>query len=292
MMSDGLAGAVMDALPDATAVVDPDGTMVAVNRAWLMFAMDNGGQPESTGVGVNYFDLCARAAAAGCQDAQRAADGLRAVLTGHTVHSEMEYPCPSPAVNRWFLLRITPLAGDVTGAVMSHVNITRRKMAEQALAHEAAHDPLTGLANRGLFADRLTAALTGRRSQVTTTQVGLMFLDADGFKQINDSYGHAAGDEALLTIGHRLRSHVRPQDTVARLGGDEFAVTAPRISAAGLDGLSGRVRSALAQPHLIHGHLVPVPVSIGIHLAEPGESADLALREADRAMYAAKRRTR
>ena len=167
MMSDGLAGAVMDALPDATAVVDPDGTMVAVNRAWLMFAMDNGGQPESTGVGVNYFDLCARSVAAGCEDAQRAADGLRAVLAGYTVHSEVEYPCPSPAVNRWFLLRITPLAGDVTGAVMSHVNITRRKMAEQELAHEAAHDPLTGLANRGLFADRLTAALTGRRSQVT-----------------------------------------------------------------------------------------------------------------------------
>jgi len=291
MMSDGLAGAVMDALPDATAVVDPDGTMVAVNRAWLMFAMDNGGQPESTGVGVNYFDLCARSAAAGCQDAQRAADGLRAVLAGRTVHREVEYPCPSPAVNRWFLLRITPLAGDVTGAVMSHVNITRRKMAEQALAHEAAHDPLTGLANRGLFADRLTAALTGRRSQVAA-QVGVMFLDADGFKQINDTYGHEAGDEALLTIGHRLRSHVRPQDTVARLGGDEFAVTAPRISATGLDGLSGRVRAALSQPHLIHGHLVPVPVSIGTHLAAPGESADAALREADRAMYAAKRRSR
>ncbi|MGH3067840.1 MAG: diguanylate cyclase domain-containing protein [Streptosporangiaceae bacterium] len=292
MMSDGLAQAVLDALPDATAVVDPGATIVAVNRAWLMFAMDNGGQPESTGVGVNYFDLCARSAAAGCQDAQRAADGLRAVLAGHTVHSEAEYPCPSPAVNRWFLLRITPLEGDVTGAVMSHFNITRRKMAEQTLAHEAAHDPLTGLANRGLFADRLTAALTGRRNQVSGTQVGLMFLDADGFRQINDTYGHEAGDEALLTIGHRLRSHVRAQDTVARLGGDEFAVTAPRISAAGLDGLSGRVRSALGQPHLIHGHLVPVPVSIGIHLTAPGESADTALREAGRAMYAAKRRAR
>ena len=218
MMSDGLARAVLDALPDATAVVDPDGTIVAVNRAWLMFAMDNGGQPETTGVGVNYFDLCARSAAAGCPDAERAADGLRAVLGGYTVHSEVEYPCPSPAVNRWFLLRITPLEGDVTGAVMSHVNITRRKMAEQTLAHEAAHDPLTGLANRGLFADRLTAALTGRRSQVTGTQVGLMFLDADGFKQINDTYGHEAGDEALLTIGHRLRSHVRPQDTVGPAG--------------------------------------------------------------------------
>jgi diguanylate cyclase (GGDEF)-like protein len=291
MMSDGLARAVLDALPDATAVLDPAGTITAVNQAWLMFALDNGGQPESTGVGVNYFDLCERSAAAGSQDAQRAADALQEVLAGDTVHGELEYPCPSPAVNRWFLLRITPLGGDVQGAVTSHVNITRRKMAEQTLAHEAAHDPLTGLANPSLFADRLNAALTGRRSQAGT-QVGLMYLDADGFKQVNDTYGHDAGDEALLTIGHRLRSHVRPQDTVARLGGDRFAVSAPRISAAGLDGLSGRVSAALSQPHLIHGHLVPVPVSIGIHLAELGESADTALREADRARYAAKRRTR
>ncbi len=292
MMSDNLARAVLDALPDATAVVDPAGTIVDVNQAWLMFAVDNGGQPESTGPGVNYLDLCARSAASGCQDAARAADGLRAVLAGHTVHAELEYPCPSPAVNRWFLLRITPLGGELHGAVTSHVNITRRKMAEQELAYQAAHDPLTGLANRSLFANRLKTALTSRRGPTTGTQVGLMYLDADGFKQINDAFGHDAGDEALLTIGHRLRSHVRPQDTVARLGGDEFAVTAPRISASGLDGLCGRVTAALSQPHLIHGHLVPVPVSIGVHLAAPGESADTALRQADQAMYVAKRRTR
>jgi diguanylate cyclase (GGDEF)-like protein len=291
MMSDGLTRAVLDALPDATAVLDTAGTIVDVNQAWLMFAVDNGGQPESTGAGVNYLDLCARSAASGCQDAARAADGLRAVLAGHTVHSELEYPCPSPAVNRWFLLRITPLGGDLGGAMTSHVNITRRKMAEQELAHQAAHDPLTGLANRSLFANRLKTALTSRRDPAGS-QVGLMYLDADGLKQINDAFGHDAGDEALLTIGHRLRSHVRPQDTVARLGGDEFAVTAPRISADGLDGLCGRVSTALSQPHLIHGHLVPVPVSIGVHLAPPGESADTALRQADQAMYVAKRRSR
>ena len=292
MTSDGLARAVLDALPDATAVLDRAGTIMDVNQTWTMFAVDNGGQPESTGVGVNYLDLCTRSAEAGCQDARRAADGLRAVLAGDAVQRELEYPCPSPAVNRWFLLRITPLGGDLAGAVTSHVNITRRKMAEQTLAHQAAHDSLTGLANRSLFADRLTSALTGRRSQASSTQVGLMYLDADGFKQINDTYGHDAGDEALLTIGHRLRSHVRPQDTVARLAGDEFAVVAPRISADGLDGLVGRVSTALSQPHLIHGHLVSVPVSIGSYLAAPGEASDTALRQADRAMYAAKRRTR
>ena len=292
MSSDGLARAVLDALPDATAVLDRAGVIVDVNHAWTMFAVDNGGQPESTGVGVNYLDLCVRSAKTGCEDARRAAGCLRAVLAGDAVQSELEYPCPSPAVNRWFLLRMMRLGGDLPGAVASHVNITRRKMAEQALAHQAAHDSLTGLANRSLFADRLTSALTGRRRQASGTQVGLMYLDADGFKQINDTYGHDAGDEALLTIGHRLRSHVRPQDTVARLAGDEFAVVAPRISADGLDGLVGRVGTALGQPHHIHGHLVSVPVSIGSYLAAPGEAPDTALRQADQAMYVAKRRTR
>src|ERR1039458_5365154 len=128
MMSDGLARAVLDALPDATAVLDPTGVIVDVNQAWLMFALDNGGQPESTGIGVNYLDLCAQSAASGCEDARRAGEGLRAVLAGRTVHSELEYPCPSPAVNRWFLLSITPLGADLRGAVTSHAHITRRKM--------------------------------------------------------------------------------------------------------------------------------------------------------------------
>ncbi len=118
-----------------------------------------------------------------------------------------------------------------------------------------------------------------------------MYLDADRFKQINDTYGHDAGDEVLLTIGHRLRSHVRPQDTVARLSGDEFAVTAPRISPTGWTAVrAGRRRAepAASDPRAAG----PVPVSIGSHLATPGESADTALRQADQAMYAAKRRTR
>jgi diguanylate cyclase (GGDEF)-like protein len=254
-----------------------------------MFGLDNGGRPKDTGTGVNYLEVCARSAAAGCEDAKLAAAGLVAVLDGETVHSELEYACPSPAANRWFLFRVSPLRGGTGGAVVSHVNITRRKMAEQALAYEAAHDPLTGLANRSLFEERLTAALARRRDRTTGNQVGLLFLDVDGFKQINDTYGHDAGDEVLLTIGHRLRSNVRPQDTVARLGGDEFAVAAPRITAGALDGLVARIAAALQEPYLVHGCLLPVPVSIGIHLATPGDPADAVLRRADQAMYAVKR---
>ena len=179
MGSDGLARALLDALPDSTAVLDHSGDILAVNRAWQMFAVDNGGRTGATGVGMNYLELCERSAADGCADAAAAAAGLRAVLDGAAVYRELEYACPSPAVDRWFLLRITPLTGDKTGAVASHVNITRRKLAERELACRAATDPLTGLANRGLLRIRLDSALARRPELVASLQVGVLYLAVD-----------------------------------------------------------------------------------------------------------------
>ncbi len=283
-----VADAVLDALPDATAVLSADGNIVAVNHAWRMFALDNGGSATTTGVGVNYLNVCERAAAAGCSDAELVSLGLREVLDGKTVESEHEYPCPSPAAGRWFLLRATHLAGPRPGALVAHVNITRRKAAELTLAHEASHDPLTGLANRTLFGKRLSAALTARRGRSSQPDVGLLFLDLDKFKPVNDNHGHSAGDEILLTTAHRLRAAARPQDTIGRLGGDEFAIIAPRITRMGLESLAARITATLAEAHLIHGHSIQVPASVGTHLAAPGETAASALHHADQAMYANK----
>jgi diguanylate cyclase (GGDEF)-like protein len=280
---------VLDALPDAVAVLDAAGYIVAVNHAWRMFALDNDGSPAATGVGVNYLDVCARAAAAGSEDARAAAAGLRAVLAGQTVESELEYPCPSPAANRWFLLRMTPLGGPVPGAVMSHVNITRRKMAEQAAAWQAAHDPLTGLANRELLTERISAALTGRGGRAVGRTVGVLYLDLDRFRQINDTYGHDAGDEVLLTTAYRLRGEAGPQDCVARLGGAEFAIAVPGVTADGLAALAERITGALAEPHLIHGNSIRIPTNVGTHLAAPGEQVRNALQHWDAGMYTVKR---
>src|SRR5664280_2247531 len=157
-----LAAEVVEALPDITAVVDASGTIITVNRAWRMFALDNGGRPETTGVGVNYLDVCERAAAAGCPEAADVVTGLEAVLTGQTTERDREYPCPSPEVARWFNSRIVPLSGATRGAVVSHINISRRKASERQLEYRASHDPLTGLANRLLFTDRLKEALCHR----------------------------------------------------------------------------------------------------------------------------------
>ena len=287
--TEGFARSVLDALPDATAVLDSTGTIVGVNRTWRAFCADNGGRPAETGPGMNYLEMCDRSAAAGCGDAVVAAAGLRAVLAGEIVQSELEYPCPSPTANRWFLLRGTVLTGPVPGVVVSHVNITRRKTAEEEVAHKAAHDPLTGLANRTLLTARLTTALTARPGRSADPDVGVLYLDLDGFKSINDTYGHQAGDEVLLTTAYRIRAQVRSQDTIARLGGDEFVVVANRITAHGLASLARRVTRALTEPHLVFGNPEVVPASVGSHLATAGDRAGHALHRADQAMYAVKR---
>ena len=280
--------AVLDALPDATAVLDRSGTIVAVNAAWRTFALDNGGLPGATGVGVSYLEVCDRAAAAGCLDAAEVLIGLRSVLAGETVESDQEYPCPSPLVGRWFTSRITPIGGPIGGALASHVNISRRKKSELEFAHQASHDPLTGLANRVLFAEKLAEALTESPGRRRVPDVGLLYIDLDRFKPINDSYGHEAGDEVLQVVAHRLCTQVRPQDTVGRLGGDEFAVCAPRVDTAALSALAGRIDRALAEPHRVHGRSVVVKGNIGVYLGAAGDAAAEALESADQAMYAIK----
>jgi diguanylate cyclase (GGDEF)-like protein len=283
-----LAAAVLDALPDATAVLDSSGTIIAVNRAWQLFAVDNGGDEDSTGVGVNYLEICDRASV-GCKDAFLAARGIRHVLAGEMVQSDLEYPCPSPLADRWFLLRVTRLAGRGSGLVASHVNITRRKRVEQALEHEAAHDPLTGLANRTLFTSRLLAALTTRSGRSPKPDVGVLYIDLDQFKQINDAYGHEAGDEVLIVAAKRLSSRCRSQDTVARLGGDEFAIITPRTSARSLEALVMRLSRAFDEPLLVHGEYRRIGCSIGTHLAAAGELVAEVMSKADMAMFEIKR---
>ncbi len=279
-----LAAAVLEVTPDATAVLDEHGTIVAINRSWRMFALDNGGTEASIGVGVNYLQVCERAARNGCAEAGQVYADLSAVLAGQYREAELEYPCPSPAIGRWFLLRISRLSGLTSGAVVSHVNITRRKMAEDELAHGASHDPLTGLANRTLLNARLTKALARPRDGVGT---GVLVLDLDEFKAVNDTYGHAAGDEVLQTVAHRLRGLVRPGDTIGRLGGDEFAVVIPGTGRPRIIELTAAIRASLARPHRIYGRSVTVGASVGSHLAV-GDNPEEAMHTADIAMYAAK----
>jgi diguanylate cyclase (GGDEF)-like protein len=158
---------------------------------------------------------------------------------------------------------------------------------ERQLQHLAFHDPLTGLANRQLFYERLSHAVGTRGDQA----VGVLFIDLDGFKEINDARGHQAGDTVLRVVAERLQAGVRGIDTAARFGGDEFAVLLESLAdAAAARSAAERIIADVQQPIDITGIPVTVSVSIGIAVHEPGEtgSADDVLRDADAAMYAAK----
>ncbi len=166
-------------------------------------------------------------------------------------------------------------------------DVSARKRMEQALERQAFRDDLTGLANRVLFRDRLRHALE-RRSRVGA-QVAVLLLDLDGFKRVNDSLGHAAGDQLLRVIGDRIQNSVRSGETVARLGGDEFAIVLEMMrSDDEPQHLAERLLTNIAAPVDLSGREVAVNVSIGIAVAEPGEDDDTLLRNADAAMYAAK----
>jgi diguanylate cyclase (GGDEF)-like protein len=157
--------------------------------------------------------------------------------------------------------------------------------------HQATHDSLTGLPNRRLFGERLSGALAAASP---SGAVGVLFCDLDRFKAVNDTLGHAAGDELLRQVSARLRAAVRPGDTVGRLSGDEFAVLLPRLgSAADAEAVVARVAAAFDEPFRLDGTPVTVGTSTGVAVhAGGGGSAEDLLREADAAMYRHKRRDR
>jgi diguanylate cyclase (GGDEF)-like protein/PAS domain S-box-containing protein len=202
---------------------------------------------------------------------------------------------------RWLSRLITPFARDDDGTVRQLLgvarDITEIVEVEQQLTEAALHDPLTGLPNRRLLSDRLESAL---RRATTDAAVVVLFCDLDGFKQVNDSGGHAAGDAVLTATAARLRNLLRPQDTVARVGGDEFVVVLDPLPMRVHGGATGdapetrarsmvrRITSALGDPVEVAGIPYRVTVSIGVTYARPGDGVEDTLRDADSAMYRAK----
>jgi diguanylate cyclase (GGDEF)-like protein len=163
-----------------------------------------------------------------------------------------------------------------------------RKSSELELAHQALHDPLTGLPNRALFLDRLGVALD--RSRRTKSPIAVVFLDVDDFKAVNDSLGHAAGDTLLIGLAARLQEMLRPMDTVARLGGDEFTFLFEQLSSEREAALiAERIGHTTSRPIALDDGEASITVSIGITMVtDPSVSVDRVMRDADTAMYRAK----
>jgi diguanylate cyclase (GGDEF)-like protein/PAS domain S-box-containing protein len=237
----------------------------------------------------------------GLPDARLHGDGFarfvhpddQAAVAAAAEHGEL-HPIEFRVLNRFDEIRhleahVTDLRADrhVRGVVLNARDITERVRLEQELTHQAFHDALTGLANRALFRDRLDQALA--RSARSLEPLAVLLVDLDGFKQINDSLGHDAGDEVIQTVAARFAAAGRSSDTVARFGGDEFAVLLEGAGEPQAVGVADRLMERLTEAVSVSGRELALGASIGIvlHPGGPGDSDDL-IREADVAMYAAK----
>jgi diguanylate cyclase (GGDEF)-like protein/PAS domain S-box-containing protein len=187
----------------------------------------------------------------------------------------------------WATVTLAELPGSPRQALVEVVDVTAQKQAEADLSYRASHDPLTGLANRRLAMDTLRRALN--RLAFTKGAVGVLYVDVDRFKVVNDTLGHDTGDVVLQEVAERLTGVVRGPDTVARLGGDEFVVICNLPRGRDVKVIAQRIRTAMSEPITVIDNQIEVTVSVGVATtANPSASPAQLLKNADTAMYAAK----
>jgi diguanylate cyclase (GGDEF)-like protein/PAS domain S-box-containing protein len=266
----------------ATMVTDREGRILAVNDAFSALT----GWPAAEAVGRS-----PRILSSGRQDADFY-EGMWAALEteGHW-RGELWNRRKGGEVFPEHLTidAVRDAAGSITHFVGIFADISERKQREARLTYLAFHDPLTGLPNRSLCEDRAERAISLARRRAG--QIGVLMIDLDGFKKVNDSLGHDCGDLILKAAGERLRACLRDSDTVARWGGDEFVVILPTVdSAAGVRETGLRMLSALRRPYVLAGDEIKLGGSIGAALFPgDGEDAEEIFACADRAMYGVKR---
>jgi diguanylate cyclase (GGDEF)-like protein/PAS domain S-box-containing protein len=284
----GLRAAAFDRVGACAAVLDADGVIVDTNHAWRLFAQLNDGSSDTTGVGINYLDVCDRASAAGGTVSAEVAAGLRQILRGERIRIDAEYPCPSPTEDRWFLVQASALPEcEGAGAVVFHTDITARKQLTDQLGVLADHDALTGLPNRRAAGRYLDEQL--RLARNVGRSVWALFIDLDEFKQVNDTWGHHVGDELLVKVGMRIRPALRADDFVSRFGGDEYVVICPGVDHLHVLALADRLRTVMSAPFQIGDAEVFGRISVGVAESDDSSTPESMFRAADAEMYADKR---
>lgn len=262
-----------------------DGTVLRVNRSTCSLLA----RASHDVVGSSIDDLLPH------EDSVMGDETTRRLLAGEidTAPLKRRFDLPDGSV-AWTALALSLIPGAESGSnfIVGQIDdITERHALEAQLAHQATHDPLTGLPNRALFMDRLEVVLARRTRDGATPAV--MFVDLDHFKSINDQWGHVAGDDVLATVAERFRRALRASDTVARYGGDEFTVLCEDVDQEQVLAVAQKLCSALTSPVTLADGEAVVGVSIGVVLADDLEDTAASLvREADGAMYDAKQEGR
>lgn len=276
--------ALIDMLPHGVAIIDGSGVVEATNQRWSWAGSD--GDPVIVPVRT---DLLARLRGEGeppSAVAEHIADGLGRLLDGRGTSFQVQYQLAGLDEPRWFLLAAERLPEG--GVVITRTETTVHHGVNEVLAELAFHDDLTGLPNRGLLLDRVRMALI--RAQRLALRPLVLFTDLDGFKAVNDRYGHEAGDAVLVEVAARLTSAVREGDTCGRWGGDEFILVVELGGGGAAQRVIDRVVDAMSEPFTLpDGRQVHVGLSIGAVVASGTERVESLIALADQAMYRSKR---
>jgi len=275
--ADATRAVMFDHAPIGVAVLDEDGVIVEHNPALshvLGYGHSLAGRPLQQ---LMHSD-----------DVDRDADLREQLLAGELPFYQVQKRLVhSNGAIIWARLTVSHAPTDVSSVVVQVEDVTEVRRAKDLLERRALYDHLTGLANRTLLLDRLKVALDVHEHRNTT--VGVIYLDMDHFKIVNDSFGHEAGDSMLLELANRIQASVRSGDTLARLGGDEFVVVLENVAnQAAAEGLLAAISEGVQVPIQVEGHEVMPTVSAGLAMAEPGIDAERLIRNADIAAYNAK----
>lgn len=272
---------LIDTIPNPIFFKDVDGIIRGCNKAFETFT----NKPKSELVGQSDAQIMSG------EFAQRCKESDYNLLSAPGIDSFEEQVSFDEEETRYVLVykaSYTNLFGEVDGLVGVIIDITERKRAEERAKRLALYDELTELPNRRLFFERLSRAIS--RAQRNHYFVAIMYVDLNGFKPINDTYGHEAGDEVLREIGKRFVHHIRMADTAARIGGDEFGIILPDLDRTdGVIKVAEKIAASIQEPIPYDGNSLSVVASIGISTyPTDGKQMDELVNMADKAMYIAK----
>jgi diguanylate cyclase (GGDEF)-like protein len=272
---------VFDALPSPAAIIGPDGRVIRINGEWLKALGD---RPDLCDVGAPYAQSWPRPD--GGVVLHRA---LTALFDGEIERFECEQSLDVDDDVHTVLIQMRALTDRPDHAVLVvQVDISVERDNDEQLMYQATHDPLTGVANRSLLYHRLTQVI--ERAKRFGDEYALLYLDLDRFKDVNDRYGHAAGDELLRTVAQRWHEEMRATDLLARVGGDEFVVLMERVTDEDEPRkLADRLAAAAAEPVSVGKKPLVTMVSVGIATATGLQTVEDAIAEADAQMYRVKR---
>jgi len=284
---------VLDTTPDQVVVINDSGEIVFVNKSWQNFGEQNDCTCCDVWEQKNYLVECKKAADNGDEFGLNAYQGILAIIEQQQSDFYLEYPCHSENEKRWFMMRVVPFElSDKKYYVISHQNITERKLAEEQVQKLAAIDGLTDIANRGFFDTFLEQEWN--RCQRLGMPLSLAIIDIDDFKLLNDTYGHQQGDTCLKKVAKVLNEFTkRPSDLCARFGGEEFVLVYGNTSSDQALLVLNDILEKLKHLNIENKHSLPsqtLTVSVGLTTITPNSDFTCAylIKEADDLLYKAK----